>query len=229
MRRRPHDRAPAHHHHRRRMRVKHDRRHAAAHRGSSQSGCACRTSGALCSACACTTTSAPSRRCGTWVLVLRRGVDSLVTGARARVGLRPGWGDSHKPPRTALADLQCNQVLDGVPRAAVVHDAGGGACEGVCVVCFCSERAHVCWRERARTAARSSCTVRIAPTHVRIAPSHVRIAPTHAQAPPEVWQRHWRPMWLAAQALNTAYSYFWDVERDWEIGFFSVARTGARA
>jgi len=28
-------------------------------------------------------------------------------------------------------------------------------------------------------------------------------------------------LWLAAALLNSAYSYFWDVERDWEVSFFT--------
>lgn len=28
-------------------------------------------------------------------------------------------------------------------------------------------------------------------------------------------------MWLLAAAMNSGFSYFWDIERDWEIGFFS--------
>lgn len=35
------------------------------------------------------------------------------------------------------------------------------------------------------------------------------------------WNRFWKPIWLAAAFLNSAYSYYWDIERDWEIAFFS--------
>ncbi|GAB4823276.1 hypothetical protein N2152v2_010322 [Parachlorella kessleri] len=37
------------------------------------------------------------------------------------------------------------------------------------------------------------------------------------------WHGFYRPLWLAAALLNSCYSYFWDVERDWEIQLFSVA------
>ena len=37
----------------------------------------------------------------------------------------------------------------------------------------------------------------------------------------DVWRRTFKPLWLAAALLNSCYSYYWDVERDWEIGFFS--------
>ena len=39
----------------------------------------------------------------------------------------------------------------------------------------------------------------------------------------EQWHGFYRPLWLAAALLNSCYSYFWDVERDWEIQLFSVA------
>ncbi|KAK9811761.1 hypothetical protein WJX72_009628 [[Myrmecia] bisecta] len=35
------------------------------------------------------------------------------------------------------------------------------------------------------------------------------------------WVGFYKPLWLAAACLNSAYSYFWDIERDWEISFFS--------
>lgn len=31
----------------------------------------------------------------------------------------------------------------------------------------------------------------------------------------------YRPLWVAACALNSGFSYFWDVERDWEISWFT--------
>lgn len=42
------------------------------------------------------------------------------------------------------------------------------------------------------------------------------------------WNRFWKPIWLAAAFLNSAYSYYWDIERDWEIAFFS-SPSGTRA
>jgi hypothetical protein len=39
----------------------------------------------------------------------------------------------------------------------------------------------------------------------------------------EQWHNFYRPLWLAAALLNSCYSYFWDIERDWEIQFFSSA------
>lgn len=30
----------------------------------------------------------------------------------------------------------------------------------------------------------------------------------------------WPPLWVAAAALNTSYSFYWDVERDWDIRMF---------
>ena len=38
------------------------------------------------------------------------------------------------------------------------------------------------------------------------------------------WRGFYKPLWLAAAFLNSAFSYYWDVERDWEISFFSQMR-----
>ena len=38
------------------------------------------------------------------------------------------------------------------------------------------------------------------------------------------WVALWKPLWLFAAFVNSSYSYFWDVERDWEISFFSMMR-----
>ena len=38
------------------------------------------------------------------------------------------------------------------------------------------------------------------------------------------WVLLWKPLWLVACFLNSTFSYYWDVERDWEIGWFSVMR-----
>lgn len=37
----------------------------------------------------------------------------------------------------------------------------------------------------------------------------------------EAWVGLYKPLWLGAALLNSGYSYFWDVERDWEIQFFT--------
>lgn len=36
------------------------------------------------------------------------------------------------------------------------------------------------------------------------------------------WFTYYKPVWLAAALLNSCYSYVWDIERDWEIQFFSL-------
>lgn len=41
------------------------------------------------------------------------------------------------------------------------------------------------------------------------------------QVSDEDWNKFWKPLWLAAAFLNSAYSYYWDIERDWEIAFFT--------
>ena len=35
------------------------------------------------------------------------------------------------------------------------------------------------------------------------------------------WQGLYKPLWLGAALLNSSYSYFWDIERDWEIQLFT--------
>ncbi|KAL6766399.1 EXS1 [Auxenochlorella protothecoides x Auxenochlorella symbiontica] len=49
----------------------------------------------------------------------------------------------------------------------------------------------------------------------------IALAGAAASVGPELWLTTLRPLWVGAAALNAAYSYFWDLERDWEIGFFS--------
>lgn len=41
------------------------------------------------------------------------------------------------------------------------------------------------------------------------------------QVSDEDWNKFWKPLWLVAAFLNSAYSYYWDIERDWEIAFFT--------
>eukprot|EP00891_Asterochloris_glomerata_P005844 jgi/Astpho2/5844/e_gw1.00080.60.1_t len=35
------------------------------------------------------------------------------------------------------------------------------------------------------------------------------------------WNSAYKPLWLLSACLNSGYSYYWDIERDWEISFFS--------
>ena len=39
------------------------------------------------------------------------------------------------------------------------------------------------------------------------------------------WVSLWKPLWLLAACLNSGFSYFWDIERDWEISFFSQMKS----
>lgn len=43
-------------------------------------------------------------------------------------------------------------------------------------------------------------------------------------APPAEWASVWQPLWVAAYLVNSSFSYFWDVERDWEISWFTNTR-----
>jgi uncharacterized integral membrane protein len=37
----------------------------------------------------------------------------------------------------------------------------------------------------------------------------------------DVWRGFYKPLWLVAAMINSGFSFFWDIERDWEISFFS--------
>ncbi len=38
----------------------------------------------------------------------------------------------------------------------------------------------------------------------------------------EDWHGFYKPLWLAAALLNSSYSYYWDIERDWDIQWFTA-------
>lgn len=35
------------------------------------------------------------------------------------------------------------------------------------------------------------------------------------------WRLVWKPLWVMSCVLNTTYSFYWDVERDWDIRMFT--------
>ena len=35
------------------------------------------------------------------------------------------------------------------------------------------------------------------------------------------WRAVWKPLWVMSCILNTTYSFYWDVERDWDIRLFT--------
>ncbi len=39
---------------------------------------------------------------------------------------------------------------------------------------------------------------------------------------PEQWLGLYKPLWLGAALLNSSYSYYWDIERDWDIQWFTA-------
>ena len=41
------------------------------------------------------------------------------------------------------------------------------------------------------------------------------------QVPAASWQAIYKPLWMGAALFNSSFSYFWDIERDWEIQFFT--------
>lgn len=40
----------------------------------------------------------------------------------------------------------------------------------------------------------------------------------------DMWASVWQPLWITSSFVNSSFSYFWDVERDWEISWFSNTR-----
>jgi hypothetical protein len=37
----------------------------------------------------------------------------------------------------------------------------------------------------------------------------------------DVWKSFWKPLWVVSCIVNTTYSFYWDVERDWDIRMFT--------
>lgn len=35
------------------------------------------------------------------------------------------------------------------------------------------------------------------------------------------WRAFWKPLWVISCVVNTSYSFYWDVERDWDIRMFT--------
>lgn len=38
----------------------------------------------------------------------------------------------------------------------------------------------------------------------------------------EEWHGFYKPMWLLSALINSSYSYYWDIERDWDIQWFTA-------
>ena len=62
--------------------------------------------------------------------------------------------------------------------------------------------------------------------HCNFIMCHVGFLACVCQVPDSQWESFYKPLWLASAFLNSGYSYFWDLERDWEIQTFT-ARSGA--
>lgn len=43
------------------------------------------------------------------------------------------------------------------------------------------------------------------------------------QVSPVQWDGFYKPLWLASAFLNSGYSYYWDLERDWDIQAFTAS------
>ncbi|GJP49633.1 hypothetical protein CLOM_g8819 [Closterium sp. NIES-68] len=47
------------------------------------------------------------------------------------------------------------------------------------------------------------------------------LSATKYHVPVERWRAVYRPLWLMASVVNSCYSYYWDISRDWDFGCFS--------
>jgi len=36
---------------------------------------------------------------------------------------------------------------------------------------------------------------------------------------PEQWTNFYRPLWLLSSVVNSSYSFYWDVTRDWDLRY----------
>lgn len=46
--------------------------------------------------------------------------------------------------------------------------------------------------------------------------------------PLEVWHSFWKPLWITAAVVNSCYSFYWDIARDWDLTAFSPAACHGR-
>ena len=60
----------------------------------------------------------------------------------------------------------------------------------------------------------------------RLSPNPSDDEPNAAQVSLAAWDSFYKPLWLLSALLNSGYSYFWDLERDWDIHAFT-GRSGA--
>lgn len=40
---------------------------------------------------------------------------------------------------------------------------------------------------------------------------------------PEMWTNFYRPLWLLSSVINSCYSFYWDITRDWELRFAYIS------
>jgi hypothetical protein len=42
---------------------------------------------------------------------------------------------------------------------------------------------------------------------------------------PEQWVSFYRPLWLLSSVINSLYSFYWDIKRDWDLRYGIVAQS----
>jgi hypothetical protein len=48
------------------------------------------------------------------------------------------------------------------------------------------------------------------------------------RVPLESWHSFWKPLWILAAVVNSSYSFYWDIARDWDLTAFSPAACQGR-
>ncbi|GAQ92844.1 Predicted small molecule transporter [Klebsormidium nitens] len=48
------------------------------------------------------------------------------------------------------------------------------------------------------------------------------------RVPLEEWRGFWKPLWIVAAVVNSSYSFYWDIARDWDLTAFSPAACHGR-
>lgn len=48
------------------------------------------------------------------------------------------------------------------------------------------------------------------------------------RVPLESWRGFWKPLWILSAVINSSYSFYWDVARDWDLTAFSSAACSGR-
>lgn len=126
----------------------------------------------------------------------------------------------------AVCHMASGEVLE--PLTAAVGGRAGGLCGGASPAVPLALAAPYLWRlgqclrgYLADGAGRAHLAnaAKYASALPVIAASHM-----HSRVSAAEWVAVWQPAWLAASAVNTAFSIYWDTERDWGVPWLGAGR-----